>query len=216
MKPSTRVVFWVLLSLVCLAIGLGTFQRFGSHQVAKDVQQADTNHQAAGAARSESVAHDTQAARDEAQKTQDDAQAARSAAAVAQADAQVARVRSALAPRPLPPPGPGLPETPPPAPPVDLTPLVAALEVDNQALKAQHTLDVQRLADRDHLIASLTAARDSWHTSADQSAAEAVQLRAALAAQQGLTKAAELKGFLYGFMFGGATGAGAVVLGGHR
>ena len=216
MNLQWRIAGALLVAFACVAIGTGVFSRYEARKVAKDVQQADTNHQAAAVARTEAVTHDAQAASDQAKQQQDDAQAARSAAAVAQADAQVARVRSALAPRPLPPPGPGLPETPPPAPPVDLTPLVAALEVDNQALKAQHTLDVQRLADRDHLIASLTAARDSWHTSADQSAAEAVHLRAALAAQQGLTKAAELKGFLYGFMFGGATGAGAVVLGGHR
>ena len=83
-------------------------------------------------------------------------------------------------------------------------------------MDAQHALDAQRIADRDKLIVSLTLARDSWHASADQSAAEAVQLRAALAAKDGLIKAAELKGFLIGLGTGAASGASAVAIFGGR
>ena len=89
---------------------------------------------------------------------------------------------------------------------------MAAQQEEITALKAQVANQAQQIADRDNLISSLTLARDAWQASANASAAEAVQLRAAMAAQAGLIRAAEIKGFLIGFAVGNGTGAGAVAI----
>jgi hypothetical protein len=66
----------------------------------------------------------------------------------------------------------------------------------------------ERRAQADNrLIQSLTAARDAYKARSEALAEESLNLRAALEAQKGLVKAAELKGFLRGFAYGGALGA---------
>ena len=88
------------------------------------------------------------------------------------------------------------------APPVGPTP-PALEQAKDELIEAQ---DRRAQADN-RLIQSLTAARDAYKARSEALAEESLNLRAALEAQKGLVKAAELKGFLRGIAYGGAVGA---------
>lgn len=80
--------------------------------------------------------------------------------------------------------------------------LLARIELQDELIQAQEA----QVKTRDALILTLTESRNSWKASADARSAEALNLRAALAAKDGLIRAAQLKGFAYGFAFGAAGG----------
>lgn len=190
---------WLLPSLVgaCLVIfGLWGRSCYLRHEEAAAVQQADQAHNDAVTHAAEGKIHDAQA---EAQ-----AQAVASdAAEVARLRAEVERLRRAPARVPAPPKPAEVPEPEPATPPapaaVDLVPLVAKLD---ELVKAQD----REIGGLTAQVATLTRARDSWKLAAEDSEREALQLRAALAAQQGLTKNALWRGRIQGFAVGFATG----------
>lgn len=113
--------------------------------------------------------------------------------------AEVARLRRP-APRPDPKPTPNEPDTPQPvSSPVDLAPVVARLD---ELVKAQD----HEISGLKTQVATITLARDSWKLAAQDSGREALQLRASLAAKEGLLKAERWKGRIEGFFVGVATG----------
>ncbi len=80
--------------------------------------------------------------------------------------------------------------------------LLARIELQGELIQAQEA----QVKTRDALILTLTESRDHWKASADAGVVVELNLRAALAAKDGLIRAAELKGFAYGFAFGAASG----------
>ena len=80
--------------------------------------------------------------------------------------------------------------------------LLARIGLQDELIQAQEA----QVKTRDALILTLTESRNHWKASADAGAVEALNLRAALAAKDGLIRAAQIKGFAYGFAFGAASG----------
>lgn len=84
---------------------------------------------------------------------------------------------------------------------------VSALVTDQKALIQAQDASIQGLQAQ---VISLTAARDAWKRSSDEGAREALNLRAALAQQQGLAKSAlwrgRIQGFALGIVAGGSSG----------
>ena len=106
--------------------------------------------------------------------------------------AEVARLRRP-APAADPKPTPNEPDTPQPvSSPVDLAPVVARLD---ELVKAQD----HEISGLKAQVMTITKARDSWKLAAQDSGREALQLRASLAAKQGLLKAERWKGRIEGF-----------------
>ena len=172
--------------------GVATYSCVKGRQVAVHVQQADQDHTAAASSAAQGAAHDQEAAT-EAPQIQNDA------VTVAQLRAEVARLRTPHAPAPEPPAAPGLPAPEPVAPPVDLAAVVAKQDL---LIAAQD----KQIGDQAEQIHTLTLARDSWRLSAQDSAAEAVQLRSALAAKEGVLKAQRWMGRLEGLAVGFGSG----------
>ena len=113
--------------------------------------------------------------------------------------AEVARLRRP-APKPDPQTPPAEPAEPLPIPsPVDLAPVFEKLD---ELTKAQD----REISGLKAQVATLTSARDSWKLAAQDSGREALQLRASLAAKQGLLKAERWKGRIEGFAVGFAGG----------
>lgn len=197
--PTNILPKWLAPSLIgaCLVIGgLWAHSCYNRREVANQTQQADQSHASAIVHAAEGTVYDAQA-----QAQADELKAA--AAEVARLRAEVARLRSAAAPVPAPPQAPVLPEpepvSMPVSAPVDLTPLVAKLD---ELVKAQD----REIGGLKAQVATLTSARDAWKLTAQNSGREALQLRAALAAQQGLTKNALWKGRIQGLAVGLGTG----------
>ena len=183
----------LLLGASIFLAGVFTGSCRAARKVDAQVQQADAHHETF-------VAHTAQAAvRDqvvEAVKPKLQADAG----LVASLQAEVARLRQTPRPDPVPSAPPGDPQ--PALPPAAVTPLEAAKDQLIDALTTENTdLKTQNL--------NLTLARDSWRNAARESQQESLQLRAALAAKEGLIRAAELKGFLWGFATGNSTGGAA-------
>ena len=88
---------------------------------------------------------------------------------------------------------------------------VSVLVNDQKALIQAQDASIQGLESQ---VIAITAARDAWKRSADEGAREALNLRAALAQQQGLAKSALLRGRIQGFALGFvAGGSGGYVAG---
>ena len=84
---------------------------------------------------------------------------------------------------------------------------VSVLVSDQKALIQAQDASIQGLQAQ---VIALTAARDAWKRSSDEGAREALNLRAALAQQQGLAKSAlwrgRIQGFALGIVAGGSSG----------
>ena len=84
---------------------------------------------------------------------------------------------------------------------------VSVLVNDQKALIQAQDASIQGLESQ---VIAITAARDAWKRSADEGAREALNLRAALAQQQGLAKSAlwrgRIQGFALGIVAGGSSG----------
>ena len=84
---------------------------------------------------------------------------------------------------------------------------VYVLVTDQKALIQAQDASIQGLQAQ---VIALTAARDAWKRSSDEGAREALNLRAALAQQQGLAKSAlwrgRIQGFALGIVAGGSSG----------
>ena len=195
--PKLRWLGIAVLAAACIWITFGAKSCVGQHQVAVHVQQADQDHEAAVTSAAQGATHDQEADQHQAQLQGD-------AAEVARLRAELARVRKAPTAPPAPPQAPGAPEPEPMAPPVDLAAVVAQQDL---LITAQD----KQIQDQAGQIHTLTLARDSWRLSAQDSAAEAVQLRSALAAKEGVMKAQRWMGRLEGL----AVGLGASYVGGR-
>jgi len=209
-----KAALWLPLAAILLTCSLGVRSCVGRRQVDAHVQQADTHHQAAVVAAAQAEVYDAQVTKEQAQVKQHDSEVASVDQEVAGRRAHVAEVRRGLdAPAAGEPAGHSVDPGQGVGAPVDQAELVAQLKATVSALDdlvasqdAQHQQDLQRIADRDALISTISLSRDAWRLSAQASAAEAVQLRAALAAQQGLIEGALLKGRIQGFSVGLGSG----------
>lgn len=84
--------------------------------------------------------------------------------------------------------------------------ILVLVETTNDQTKLIQAQDAAFSGLQAQLLAT-SAARDAWKRSAEEGGREAVQLRAALAAQQGIAKSALLRGRIQGFALGFASGA---------
>jgi hypothetical protein len=202
------------LVIAAMAIGYGAWTSYQQRQVEQHVQAADQHHGAADA-HHESATDATGKAQTYDQQIKDKEPAAQ------EAKAEVSRAKERLAkiPAPTPMPVPLVPGPDPTPTDPELVVLRARTQAQMDLLQAQEryitTLEGEK--------ATLILSRDSWRTAAGSSAAEAkeraseaVQLRAALAAREGLERAAYWRGFLHGSMTGGAAGAAGTVYLGRR
>lgn len=182
--------------VVALAFGYGSCrQRRANARAAVGATaqaQADQHRDAATSHAAQGAIYDQQAEAQKPALEQD-------AAEVAHHRAEVARLRRSA---PAGPAAPAVSAPEPVGPAVDLAPLVAeqdrlvaALTKENADLKTQ--------------VGTLALARDAWRAAAGDSAAEAVQLRAVIAAKEGLAEAAYWRGFRHGFLAGGVSGVAA-------
>ena len=185
----TRWLGVVALSLACLWVALDTRSCWGQHQEAQHVQVADQQHQAAVTAAAQGAAYD-QVAKDHEQQLQD------AAAQVARLRAEVARLRQAPPPSH---PGDTVPASnPDPQPVVPGVDLAAVVAKQDQLIAAQD----RQIQEQGEQIRVLTLDRNAWRTSAQASAQEAVQVRAALAAREGAARAERWKGRIEGLAVG--------------
>lgn len=192
-----RIAGACIIAGAYLWFAFGARSCVGQHQATVAVQKADEHKAAAATDAAQGAAHDQEAA----------AQAPivwKDAAEVARLRATLARLRQAPPAAPVPPPAPGTPEPQPVAPPVDLAAVVAQQDL---LIAAQD----KQLQDQAGQIKTLTLARDSWRLSAQESAAEAAQLRSALAAKEGVLKAQRWMGRIEGL----AVGLGVGYVGGR-
>ena len=83
---------------------------------------------------------------------------------------------------------------------------VSVLVTDQKALIQAQDASIQGLESQ---VIAITAARDAWKRSSDEGAREALNLRAALAQQQGLAKSALWRGRIQGFSLGLVAGGSA-------
>ena len=183
---------WAALAVLLLVCGLYGWSCVERHKA--------TTHEASAAQAHESTTVHA------AQGATYDQQAEAQAPALQAADREVERLRAEVArlrrpaPAPDPKPTPNEPDTPQPvSSPVDLAPVVAKLD---ELVKAQD----REISGLKAQVATITLARDSWKLAAQDSGREALQLRASLAAKEGLLKAERWKGRIEGFFVGVATG----------
>ena len=192
-KPSLlRVAGIVALALAALWVAMGTRSCTFRHKEAAAVEHADQSHQEAQHEADQAVAQDAQI-EPLRRRIEDDA------ATVAALRRQVERLRTARpgpAPTPVPPGGSPVP------PPIPADRPVALDVAKDQLIAAQD----RQIQDQALTIHTLTLARDSWKSSATASAHESVQLRSALAAQEGLARAERWRGRVEGFVVGVAVG----------
>lgn len=183
---------WGALAVLLLVCGLYGWSCVERHKA--------TMHEASAAQAHESTI--THAAQGATYDQQAEAQAPALQAAEREVErlrAEVARLRHP-APKPDPQPTPNEPDAPQPVQaPVDLAPVVAKLD---ELVKAQD----HEITGLKAQVATLTSARDSWRLAAQDSGREALQLRASLAAKEGLLKAERWKGRIEGFVVGLAGG----------
>ena len=183
---------WSALALLVIFCGLWCASCALSHKAAKHEAVATQAHES-------SVIHAAQGATY-------DQQAQAQAPELQAADREVERLRAEVArlrrpaPAPDPKPTPNEPDAPQPvSSPVDLAPVVARLD---ELVKAQD----HEISGLKTQVATITLARDSWKLAAQDSGREALQLRASLAAKEGLLKAERWKGRIEGFAVGFAGG----------
>lgn len=185
LEPLTKWIF-----VACLVIGAGAcVTSCYRHKAIVAIEQANIEHGRADAQTATARALD--------EKAKEQAAIAKDAQArVDQLRAEVARLR---VPKPASPAAPTVEPVSPVLPSVDLVPLVAKLD---ELVQAQ-----------DHEISALkgqletvTHARDSWRLTAESSGREALQLRASLAAKEGLIKGALWKGRVQGLAVGIGSG----------
>ena len=183
---------WAGLGLVVLTCGLYGWSCIERHKVVSHEASAAQSHEANTIHAAQGATYDQQS----------EAQALELRAAdreVERLRAEVARLRRP-APKPDPQTIPTEPSIPQPVQaPVDLAPVVAKLD---ELVKAQD----HEISGLKAQVATITLARDSWKLAAQDSGREALQLRASLAAKEGLLKAERWKGRIEGFAVGFAGG----------
>jgi len=207
---DTRVSRYILAALVASAVAVGALVAYSCHQSSAKgaaVTQADTLRTSAAAQAAQGAVYDTQELA-QARHTATAARAAQEdAAAVQVARDALARVRGAYpGPDPAAPPAGDADRLVPVPPAVDVASVVPAQDALIAALTKENGDLKTVVASQAVEIATLTLSRDAWRGAAGASAAEAVQLRAALAAQEGLIRAAEIKYGLGGFLLGYGAG----------
>lgn len=183
---------WASAAVLLLVCGLYGWSCVERHKAATHEASAEQAHES-------TIIHAAQGATY-------DQQAQAQAPEIQAAEHEVERLRAELARlrHPAPPPDsqttPSEPSIPLPVQtPVDLAPVVAKLE---ELVKAQD----REISGLKAQVATLTSARDSWRLAAQDSGREALQLRASLAAREGLEKSALWKGRIQGFAVGIASG----------
>ena len=175
----------VALVVVGLVFSYGHHE---SSQVAAHVAQETQFHATAVADAAQGAAHDQTVEAQKPTLQSDDA-------AVSRLQAEVARLRKAAAHPPLPPAVPGMPEPPPAGLPVVPADQPAALDQATDDLIAAQGKEI---ADLKVQVVNLTVDRDSWKAGCQNAFQAEAQAHLALVAQQGVARAAAMKGFIYG------------------
>lgn len=191
--PSwVKRAIWACLAILLIVSGLWCASCVLRHRALAHEASAAQAHESSVIHAAQGAIHD-QTAEAQAQEVQD------ASREVERLRAEVARLRRPD-PRPDPKPVPTEPSIPQPvSSPVDLAPVVAKLD---ELVKAQD----REISGLKAQVVTITKARDSWRLAAQDSGREALQLRASLAAKQGLLKAERWKGRIEGFFVGVATG----------
>ena len=187
-----RVFGGIIAVAIGGAIMFGMWQGHRDNQ-AKAAQAQAEQHQSAAQIHQADAVKDDQAAADLQHQVQT------GAATIVDLQREVARLRKASAQTHTETPKPGANDPVDLPAPVDLAPLVAK---QDELIQAQ-TVQIGTLTAQ---VLTLTNARDSWRSAASESQAEAVQLRAVVAAQQGLITGALWKGRIQGLAVGAAGG----------
>lgn len=207
LRPAKAVLVCLGIALValCLAYGGGYWHgatvtaRRATVAEAKAIQKADQAKGEADALKKQASAKDAEiAAREHG--------LAEARANVARTTAELAAYRAAHVAE--------TPVDPPPDEPVqpgvdDLAGLAAKQDAVIQA-------QANFIKGQDVKISDLTISRDLHKMRADAAEREALNLRAAMAAKEGLLKAAELRGFRNGFLCGALAGGGTGGYAGYR
>ena len=189
---TVKRITWAILALLLIVSGLWCASCVLRHRALAHEASAAQAHESA-------TIHATQGATYDQQVQAQDSAVQSDAQEVARLRAEVARLRRP-APRPDPKPIPTEPSIPQPvSSPVDLAPVVAKLD---ELVKAQD----REISGLKAQVVTITKARDSWKLAAQDSGREALQLRASLAAKQGLLKAERWTGRIEGFAVGLAGG----------
>ena len=191
--PSwVKRAIWACLAILLIVSGLWCASCVLRHRALAHEASAAQAHESA-------TIHATQGATYDQQVQAQDSAVQSDAQEVARLRAEVAMLRRP-APRPDPQTIPTEPSIPlPVSSPVDLAPVVAKLD---ELVKAQD----REISGLKAQLVTITKARDSWKLAAQDSGREALQLRASLAAKEGLLKAERWKGRIEGFAVGLAGG----------
>jgi len=193
LKPLAMVAAALIVFLgLVFALGYGMGQRKNLQRAVQSEKQADEAKGKADALKAVAIqkdqaidAADPRLAESRAKMDRLTAELSRLRAS--QASAQASSNREATCSEPV------------PGPVADLAPVVAK---QDELIKAQ--ADV--IQAQDVKISGLILSRDAWKGSAEAREAEAIQLRAALTAQQGLNAGALWRGRIQGFAVGIASG----------
>ena len=189
---TAKRITWAILALLAL---VGVFCARSCVMRYRSV----SNDAAAYQSHESSVIHAAQGATYDQQAEAQDPALQAASREVERLRVEVARLRSS-APADDPQTIPTEPSIPLPVPDyVDLAPVVAKLD---ELVKAQD----REISGLKAQVATITLARDSWKLAAQDSGREALQLRASLAAKEGLLKAERWKGRIEGFAVGLAGG----------
>ena len=204
--PWRKVALWSLVAAGVVVLGAVVTSAHFQRQYTTAIQAADEAHgrtdAAIESARRADAAAQTQASAN-AEQAKD---VAKAKLETSKAKAELARVLVQIH------------QTNPVIPPVSGSGNAASVAVDTHAelISAQAVViekQEKEIAAQDGQIqgltrslASMTQARDAWKRTSEEGGREALQLRAALAAQEGLTKGALWKGRIQGFVVGLGSG----------
>ena len=178
--------------LLAFALGYGIGQRKQMNRATQAEKQADELKGKADALKAQAITQDKALAGAE-------PRLAEQRAKVDRLTAELTRLRASHASAEASAPREATDFEPVPGPVVDLAPVVAK---QDEIIQAQ----AEVIKDQDVKISGLILSRDAWRGSAESREAEAIQLRAALTAQQGLNTGALWRGRIQGFAVGIASG----------
>lgn len=189
--------------LVLAVAGVLTYGCVKGNRAARAQAIAEANYKAATKEMAQGVKYESQEKAQAAASQADSARVQADDSAVLAAQARVDRLRVGRPGRNPPASPSGNPDPSVPVPPsVDLAPMDEARDTLIRA-QAQEISDLKaQVKDQAAQIETLHLEVSSFKAAAQDSAQEAVQLKAALAAKEGLIRAAELKGALYGGIAG--------------
>lgn len=211
LRPAKAVLVCLGIALVALCLAYGGGYWHGATVTARRATVAEAKAiQKADQAKGEADALKVQASAKDAEIAAKDRGLDESRAAVAKANQELREYRALHA---------SVSASAPSGASIDGQPVQPGVD-DLAGLAAKQDAVIQAQANfikgQDVKISDLTISRDLHKLRADAAECEALNLRAALAAKEGLLKAAELRGFRNGFLCGALAGGGTGGYAGYR